>query len=181
MWSVCCLPTYSFHWRVNKHLPLDSVRVQCLHATGLAYTFFQKRSRAHICKLLPQGAGELCSSPAFVSNPTECCDVPCEPGWLPGSAGALGSSGEWVTAQGLGPALHGGLAGTRTAFPFFTLWVPKSTRRRYHNQTFCFSSLLSCRLATAGRPGKLSAPHFPSLCHFWTCRGGNTFPSSSPC
>lgn len=41
--------------------------------------------------------------------------------------------------------------------------------------------MLSCRLATAGRPGKLSAPHFPSLCHFWTCRGGNTFPSSAPC
>lgn len=75
------------------------------------------------------------------------------------------------------PGERRGLPGTRPAFPFFTPSLPKSTRRRYRNQTFCCSGLLSCRLATAGSPGKLSAPHFPILCHLWTRRGGNTFPS----
>lgn len=74
---------------------------------------------------------------------------------------------------------RGGPEGRLAPAPHFHLSVsrvPKSTRRRYRNQTFCFSSLLSCRLATAGRPGKLSAPHFPSPCHFWTCPGGKSFP-----
>lgn len=104
----------------------------------------------------------------------------------PGRVGALPPLGERCRGQleprvshgsRTWPGERGGLPGTRPAFPFFTPSLPKSTRRRYRNQTFCCSGLLSCRLATAGSPGKLSAPHFPILCHLWTRRGGNTFPS----
>lgn len=104
---------------------------------------------------------------------------------IPGEGAALAPLGERGRGQrSPGESRQPRLAGAarRAAWhppriSIFHSLAPQIASKEASQSNFLLLAFVVLQASNCSSPGKLSAPHFPILCHPWTRRGGNPFPS----